>query len=56
MKTTAQRVLAALKGSSYTIVIVAAVITALYYPSAFIQYRGFVYAALIMPLMNAAGH
>ena len=43
---------AALKGSSYTIVIVAAVTTALYYPSAFIQYRGFVFATLITPLIQ----
>jgi bile acid:Na+ symporter, BASS family len=52
MKTTTQRVLAALKGSFYTIVIVAAVATALCYPSAFIQYRGFVFATLITPLIQ----
>jgi BASS family bile acid:Na+ symporter len=43
---------AALKGTSYTIVIVAAVTTALYYPAAFIQYRGFVFATLITPLIQ----
>src|SRR3984957_4598423 len=43
---------AGLKGFSYTIVIVAAVTTALYYPSTFIQYRGFVFATLITPLIQ----
>jgi bile acid:Na+ symporter, BASS family len=43
---------AGLKGSSYTIVILAVVATALYYPSTFIQYRGFVFATLITPLIQ----
>ncbi|HEY4290486.1 MAG TPA: bile acid:sodium symporter family protein [Puia sp.] len=40
------------KGFSYTIVILAAVTAALYYPFAFIQYRGFVFATLITPLIQ----
>ena len=43
---------AALKGFSYTIVILAAVTTALYYPLPFIQFRGFVFATLITPLIQ----
>ena len=41
-----------LKGFSYTIVILAAVTTALYYPFVFIQYKGFVFASLITPLIQ----
>jgi len=41
-----------LKGFTYTIVIMAAVTAALYYPFAFIQYRGFVFATLITPLIQ----
>lgn len=43
---------ARLKGFSYTIVILSAVTTALYYPSVFIQYRGFAFATLITPLIQ----
>ncbi len=38
-----------LKGFSYTVIIFAAVTTALYYPKAFIQMNGFVFATLITP-------
>ena len=38
-----------LKGFTYTIMIFAAVTTALYYPQYFIEYDGFKYAALITP-------
>ncbi len=41
-----------LKGFSYTVIIFAAVTTALYYPKAFIQMNGFVFATLITPLIQ----
>ncbi len=41
-----------LKGFSYTVIIFAAVTTALYYPKAFIEMNGFVFATLITPLIQ----
>ncbi len=52
MKTTAHRIADALKGSAYTLVILAAVAVALCYPAPFIQYKGFVFATLITPLIQ----
>src|SRR5271154_7112121 len=52
MKTTVYRIGAGLKRFSYTIVILAAVATALCYPAAFISYGGFVFATLITPLIQ----
>src|SRR3984885_10267198 len=52
MKTTAHRIAAGLKASAYTLVILAAVTIALCYPTPFIQYRGFVFATLITPLIQ----
>lgn len=42
----------ALKGFSYTVVIFAAVTTALFYPQYFIEYNGFKFAVLISPLIQ----
>lgn len=41
-----------LKGFSYTVIIFAAVTTALFYPQYFIGYNGFKFAALISPLIQ----
>lgn len=41
-----------LKGFSYTIIIFAAVTTALYYPSHFVEFNGFKFAILITPLIQ----
>ena len=41
-----------LKGFSYTVIIFAAVTTALYYPQYFVQYKGFSFAVLITPLIQ----
>jgi len=41
-----------LKGFSYTIIIFAAVTTALYYPQYFVEYNGFKFAVLITPLIQ----
>lgn len=41
-----------LKGFSYTIMIFAAVTTALYYPGYFIEYNGFKFSVLITPLIQ----
>ncbi len=41
-----------LKGFSYTIIIFAAVTTALYYPAYFLQYNGFKLSGLITPLIQ----
>ena len=43
---------ASLKGFAYTIVIFAAVTTALYYPSHFVEFNGFKFAVLITPLIQ----
>ena len=42
----------ALKGFAYTVIIFAAVSTALYYPSYFVEYDGFKFAVLITPLIQ----
>src|SRR5690554_6098832 len=41
-----------LKGYSYTLVIFAAVTTALYYPAPFVEFNGFQFAVLITPLIQ----
>jgi len=41
-----------LKGFAYTVIIFAAVATALYYPSYFVEYEGFKFAVLITPLIQ----
>lgn len=41
-----------LKGFSYSLMIFAAVTTALYYPNYFVEYKGFVFASLITPLIQ----
>lgn len=41
-----------LKRFAYTVIILAAVITSLYYPSHFIEYNGFKFAVLITPLIQ----
>ncbi len=41
-----------LKGFTYTVMIFAAVVTALYYPSYFVEVNGFKFAALITPLIQ----
>ncbi|ULQ50732.1 bile acid:sodium symporter family protein [Flavihumibacter fluvii] len=41
-----------LKGFSYTVTIFAAVTTALFYPKAFVEMNGFVFATLITPLIQ----
>lgn len=41
-----------LKGFTYTVMIFAAVVTALYYPSYFVELRGFKFAVLITPLIQ----
>jgi BASS family bile acid:Na+ symporter len=41
-----------LKGYSYTILIFAAAVTALYYPHLFVEWNGFKFAALIIPLIQ----
>ena len=41
-----------LKGFSYTVTIFAAVTTALYYPTYFVEYNGFKFARLITPLLQ----
>ena len=41
-----------LKGFSYSLMIFAAVSTALYYPANFVEYKGFVFASLITPLIQ----
>src|SRR4051794_8893672 len=43
---------ALLKGFAYTIMIFAAVTTALYYPQYFIEYNGFKFSTLITPLIQ----
>jgi BASS family bile acid:Na+ symporter len=42
----------ALKGFSYSLMIFAAVTLALYYPSNFVEYKGFMFATLITPLIQ----